>query len=127
MSIETMRFKNPTEHTLNGESLNLGEILPGAELDIPLRLCAPTRGDGGNRKPSPLETCIPQLIPADASMHKVWMKVPAAPALVSRIVSVNNNKPPGEPAGVQALRESLAAKKASEAVATPQAKNKAGA
>lgn len=110
-----MRFKNTSEHTIMLESVGLDPVEPGAEIDIPLALCAPSRGDGGNRKPSPIECVAPQLKPVDPRDHKEWSKVPPRGEPESRIVSVNNQKPPSEPPGVKALRESLARKNAAEA------------
>ena len=133
IKIDSMKFKNESEHTLNLEAAGLGDVEPGAVVEVPLALCAPSRGDGGQRKPSPIETIAPQLKPVDPIEHKEWMKVPAPPAPESRVVSINNNKRPSEAPGVAALRESLTAKKAQEAAAstqtkeTPKAAPKAGA
>lgn len=131
--IETMKFKNESEHTLNLEAIGGGIVEPGQVIEIPLHLCAPGRSDSGARKDSPIETVAPQLKPVDPSDHAEWRKVPPMPAPESRVVSINNNKRPSEAPGVAALRESLAAKKAQEATAstvtkeTPKGAPKAGA
>lgn len=124
MPTDTMRFKNESKTTVNLESIGLGFVDPDEEIDVPLVLCAPSRGDAGNRKPSPIETVAPQMKPSDPEHRKIWGQVPPASPAVSRIVSVNNQKGPSEPAGVKAIREAMAKKKADEAKSGPQTQAK---
>jgi hypothetical protein len=127
--IETMKFKNTSDRTAILTALGLDDVAPGEVVDVPLYLCAAGRGDGGARKPSSIECVAPQMQPADPEEHREWTKIPPPPAPVSRIVSINNNKMATEPAGVKALREGLAAKKAAESapaiVAASPAEDKA--
>lgn len=126
--IETMKFRNMSDKTVSLIAIGLDDVGPGEEIEVPLYLCAAGRGDGGARKPSSIECVAPQMKPADPEEHTEWTKVPPPPIPVSKIVSINNNKAPSEPAGVKALREGLAAKKAAEASpalsASPPSKDK---
>ncbi len=108
---ETMKFKNPTEHTLNLSAIGLGTIPPGGSVDVPLELCAPGRTDAGGRSKSAIECTAPQLVCDDPAMLDQWMAVPPPPEPRSLVVSVSA-RPAQEPAGVAALRAARAAAKA---------------
>ena len=108
--METMKFKNPTETSINLGPIGLGIVEPGDEVDIPLDLCAPNRMSSGARGKSSLENCAPQLIPVVAHESKVWKATPSEPTPVSKIVTVSRPVVVIEAPGVKALREAKAAK-----------------
>jgi hypothetical protein len=111
---ETMKFRNPTQYTINLDAVGLDPVGPGEEFDVPLSIAAPGRGDGGKRTKSALECVAPQLEPALKSDHAAWMSIPVAPTPISKIVSIRQGPMQKEPPGVKALREAQA-KKAAEA------------
>lgn len=106
-SSETMKFKNTADHVVKLESVGLAPVQPGAEVDIPLELCAPGRHANGSRAKSALECVAPQLKPVDPKDAEVWGAVPPPPAPVSKIVTVSVAHAPQEAPGVKALREAL--------------------
>lgn len=107
----TITFTNPTSHTIRLESIGLEDVAPGADIEVPLHLCAPTRADNGNRKHSPIETVAPQLRPKNDEDHKLWLKTPDPVKPQSKIVTVTA-RPASEAPGVAALRAQVEAAKA---------------
>lgn len=101
---DTMKFVNPTDHTINLNAIGCGEVPPKGEVDIPLYLCAAQRTDAGNRGKSAVENVAPQLEPKDPEEKKLWKKIPDAPTPVSKIVTIAA-RPVAEAPGVKALRE----------------------
>lgn len=118
---DTVTFINTSDSAINGTPLGLGEIAPGAEVELPLELCAPGRRDNGSRKKSPVEQVCPALKPKDPAFTAEWMKVPAPAPVVSKIVSVSPREAPA-PAGVIAARKAKAAADAAKADAKTPAK-----
>jgi hypothetical protein len=103
---ETVRFRNPTQHTLKLYCVGLEDVPPGGEIDIPMEICAPGRTDAGARKKSILEDVCPQLVPVADHDKEALGTVPPAPAPVSKIVSIAGRlQPPQEAPGVKALRD----------------------
>ncbi|HEY6018724.1 MAG TPA: hypothetical protein VIY48_02190 [Candidatus Paceibacterota bacterium] len=125
MHNETMKFKNPTEHTINLDAIGLDPIGPGETVDVPLHLAAPGRGDNNARTKSAIECVAPQLHPVEESDHKAWKSVPPAPTPISKIVSIQQGPVQKDPPGVKALREAAqaqaakAAQKAQASASTP--------
>jgi hypothetical protein len=117
--METMRFVNPTDHDINLHAIGCGIVKPGAEVEIPLYLCAPGRTDAGNRGKSAVENVAPQLEPKSEADKKTWKGIPDEPIPQSKIVSITA-RAPSEPAGVKALRDQ---KEAAAAKTTPVTKS----
>lgn len=114
ITIESMLFTNPTDHTIRLDSLGLGSVGPGQDIEIPLALAAPYRRDNGARGPSPIEQVAPQLKPKADADRAAWLEVPTLAPPTSRVVSVAA-RAPGEAPGVKALRDARAAQIAAEA------------
>lgn len=117
MSTETIRFKNPTKHTLKLGAIGLPDVAPGGEIDVPLGICAPTIRDNGQRGASVIEKCAPQMVPVDPEDHEEWLKTPK-PNPPKSLMVTTQGRPPGVPAGVAALQAAKAAKAAKAAAKT---------
>ena len=117
---DTMKFVNPTDHTINLHAIGCGEVEPKGEVDIPLYLCAPSRTDAGNRGKSAVENVAPQLEPKDPADKKAWKAVPAPPTPISKTVTIAP-RPVAEAPGVKALREAKEAQAKAQAMSKPQA------
>lgn len=123
MPIQTVQFRNTSEHVLNPPGLDLGEIQPGAIVEVPLALCAPTILDNRSRGKSPIEKNAPQLRPVDPEFEAHWAKTPQPLAPVSRVVSTQR-RAPVDPPGVVAARAAAtraSAKNAAQANTGPKA------
>lgn len=126
-----MKFVNPTDRIVNLHSIGCGEVEPGADVEIPLYLCAPSRTDAGARGKSAVEAVAPQLKPKDAADEKIWKQIPAPPIPQSKVVTIQA-RPASEAPGVKALREhkeaqALAAAKAKAATPANKPQQAAGA
>lgn len=104
---ETITFVNASGQVVNAEPIGLGLIEPGAEIEVPLALCAAGRKDNGSRKPSPIEQACPALRPKDPVFAAEWAKVPSPAPVVSKIVTVTPREV-AQPAGVVAARAAKA-------------------
>lgn len=113
---ETITFHNPTDKPVNCCSL-LGAdapiVEPGADVEIPLELCAAKRLDNGSRGKSPIEKNCPQLTPKDPVIAMEWRKVPVPAPVASRVVTTAP-RAANVPAGVLAAREAKAKAEASK-------------
>lgn len=117
MSVEVIKFRNPTQHTIKLAAVGLPDVAPGETVDVPLAVCAATIRDNGRRGKSTIEKCAPQLVPADDAERAEWEKTPTPLPRASLMVTTSQ-RVPGEPAGVVALRDAKA--KARTAVAAAE-------
>lgn len=111
---ETMIFTNPTDYTIKLEAIGHDPVAPGADVELPLELCAPTRKDNGERGKSPVEQVAPQLHPKHPADHEAWKQTPAPAKGESKIVTVAARAASESP-GVKALRDAAAAQAAKAA------------
>lgn len=101
---ETIKFKNPTTHTLKLEAAGLEDVPPGGEIEVPIELAAPGLADNGKRAKSAIECVAPQLVPVHEADKKAWERTPAPPEPKSKIVSIAARAKDEAP-GVRALRQ----------------------
>lgn len=117
-----MLVKNASAVEIGLDSLGMPEIRlqPGEMIELPDHLCAAGRRPNGARKPSLMERCIPQLVPADEAAEKAWRATPAAPEPAPKPVTAARmgNVPPGVRAAMAAKAEA-AQKLAKPADPTP--------
>jgi hypothetical protein len=65
-------FRNTSSAPVDLGPLGLGRVAPDDVIDVPEALWMPSRTSGGTRRPSPLERCAPQMVPADPSFAEEW-------------------------------------------------------
>lgn len=118
---DTVTFVNSSGSVVNGIPLGLGEIQPGAEVEVPIEVCAAGRRDNGSRKKSPIEQVCPALKPKDPAFEAAWKRVPDPAPVISKIVSVSGREP-AIPAGVVAARKAKAEAEAAKMTAKPPVK-----
>jgi len=110
MASDSITYHNPTEHIIRLGMLDLPDVPPKGDVEVPLHLAAPGRTDNGARGKSSIEQVAPQLQPKSPKDQALLGQVPAESPRESKIVTVARREVREAP-GVAALR---AARKAAE-------------